>query len=184
MRTTYALDNIPEALKAKLLREFKITTFPKLTIEDIAGDIEDERPKKRCDCKDGPRPCPWVMCAWHMLWLVKSPTYYRDNTAGNSEARAARHGTDEDIIALIESLPHSCVLDICDLGKAELEIIGKSIGTTRERVRQIEAKSLRKMKHHSRSKKLRSFKDHENHQDEAFTAQQYNRRYSANERGA
>ena len=76
------------------------------------------------------------------------------------------------------------MLDICDLGKAELEIIGKSIGTTRERVRQIEAKSLRKMKHHSRSKKLRSFKDHENHQDEAFTAQQYNRRYSANERGA
>ena len=38
-----------------------------------------------------------------------------------------------------------------------LEEIGKEYNITRERVRQIEAKSLRKLRHPSRSKKLRDF---------------------------
>jgi RNA polymerase primary sigma factor len=40
-----------------------------------------------------------------------------------------------------------------------LEEVGKQFDVTRERVRQIEAKALRKMKHPSRSDKLRSFID-------------------------
>ena len=38
-----------------------------------------------------------------------------------------------------------------------LEEVGKSFEVTRERIRQIEAKALRKLRHPSRSKKLRSF---------------------------
>jgi RNA polymerase primary sigma factor len=38
-----------------------------------------------------------------------------------------------------------------------LEEVGKRFGVTRERIRQIEAKALRKLRHPSRSKKLRSF---------------------------
>ena len=38
-----------------------------------------------------------------------------------------------------------------------LEDVGKQFNVTRERIRQIEAKALRKLKHPSRSKKLRSF---------------------------
>jgi len=41
-----------------------------------------------------------------------------------------------------------------------LEEVGKQFNVTRERIRQIEAKALRKLKHPSRSKKLRSFLDH------------------------
>jgi RNA polymerase primary sigma factor len=41
-----------------------------------------------------------------------------------------------------------------------LEEVGQQFSVTRERIRQIEAKALRKLKHPSRSRRLRSFLDH------------------------
>ena len=38
-----------------------------------------------------------------------------------------------------------------------LEVIGKEYGVTRERIRQIEAKALRKLRHPSRSRALKDF---------------------------
>ncbi len=43
-----------------------------------------------------------------------------------------------------------------------LEEVGKQFDVTRERIRQIEAKALRKLRHPSRSEQLRSFTDEEN----------------------
>jgi RNA polymerase primary sigma factor len=40
-----------------------------------------------------------------------------------------------------------------------LEEVGQGFAVTRERIRQIEAKALRKLRHPSRSKRLRSFAD-------------------------
>ena len=40
-----------------------------------------------------------------------------------------------------------------------LEEVGKQFDVTRERIRQIEAKALRKLRHPSRSEKLKSFLD-------------------------
>lgn len=42
-----------------------------------------------------------------------------------------------------------------------LEEVGKQFDVTRERIRQIEAKALRKLRHPARSEKLKSFLDHE-----------------------
>ena len=40
-----------------------------------------------------------------------------------------------------------------------LEEVGKEFNITRERIRQIEAKALRKLRHPSRSKRLRDYLD-------------------------
>ena len=40
-----------------------------------------------------------------------------------------------------------------------LEVVGKQFDVTRERIRQIEAKALRKLKHPTRARKLKTFLD-------------------------
>ena len=44
-----------------------------------------------------------------------------------------------------------------------LEEVGQSFQVTRERIRQIEAKALRKLRHPTRSRKLRAFMDKDSH---------------------
>jgi len=43
-----------------------------------------------------------------------------------------------------------------------LEEVGKEFNVTRERIRQIEAKALRKLRHPSRSRKLKDFMEEDN----------------------
>lgn len=47
-----------------------------------------------------------------------------------------------------------------------LEEVGKEFGVTRERIRQIEAKALRKLRHPSRSRKLKDYLDEEKPHDQ------------------
>ena len=54
-------------------------------------------------------------------------------------------------------LPQTCALDVADKGDHTLEEVGKDFAVTRERIRQIEAKALRKLRHPTRSRKLKAF---------------------------
>ena len=45
----------------------------------------------------------------------------------------------------------------CDGSEHTLEEVGQNFAVTRERIRQIEAKALRKLRHPSRSRRLRQF---------------------------
>jgi hypothetical protein len=121
--------------------------------------MRDERPVKRCDCDRGERPCPWIGCRLHMLWVLDKPRINRILRLPDSEAADA---------AL--ALPMTCVLDVTDQGGATLEEIGTILSITRERVRQIEdcrsgGGAVRKLRIGKRRVYLQDFVGHEWHRD-------------------
>jgi len=70
----------------------------------------------------------------------------------------------EIVMETIQQLPNermqTVLLKRFGLNDSELEtleMIGKGLGVTRERIRQIEAKALRKLRHPSRSKRLKDY---------------------------
>ena len=93
-------------------------------VGDAAPDLQ--RPRTRGDCTGGPRPCPWVSCEHHLL-------------LGHVDGRATHKGasTDEALLALLDSMPDTCALDVADRGGTTLEEIAQTFVVTRERVRQI-----------------------------------------------
>lgn len=100
---------------------------------------ESERPQTRGDCRDAPRPCPWVSCKYN-LYLDVSP-----------ETGAIKLNFPD---LRVEELKHSCALDIADAGGATLEEVGELFNLTRERVRQIEVRGLIKLRVAARKKGL------------------------------
>ena len=81
------------------------------------------------------------------------------------EEAAASHLLHEQIDEMLEALSErerevlQYRFGLEDGRSYTLEEVGKRFGVTRERIRQIEAKALRKLRHPSRSKKLRDFLD-------------------------
>ncbi|HEY5948342.1 MAG TPA: sigma factor-like helix-turn-helix DNA-binding protein [Kofleriaceae bacterium] len=101
-------------------------------------DVDLDRPQTRDDCRDAPRPCPWVACKHH-LYLDINP----------------RTGSIKINFPDLEpwELAHTCALDVADGGGLTLEEIGLITNLTRERVRQVEVRGLLTLR--SRSNSLR-----------------------------
>ena len=88
-----------------------------------------------------------------------------DTTVGSPVDLATRQGLNEATQTVLGSLMarEAKVLRMrfgIDMNTDHtLEEVGKQFGVTRERIRQIEAKALRKLRHPSRSEHMRSFLD-------------------------
>jgi len=86
-----------------------------------------------------------------------------DTTTVAPADTAAQHLLSEDIQEILEGLsPREREIIILRFGLGgerahTLEEVGKHFNVTRERIRQIEAKALRKLRHPSRAKKLREY---------------------------
>ncbi len=91
--------------------------------------------------------------------------FIEDNKATTPQDVATFSLLKEQLLAILDTLTprEEMVLrlrfGIDDGHQRTLEEVGKEFGVTRERIRQIEAKALRKLRHPSRSKKLRDFID-------------------------
>lgn len=95
---------------------------------------EHARPRTRAECLQGEhaaRPCPFVSCKHH-LYLDVSP-------------RSGAYRLNFPHLEVWE-LPETCALDVADRGGITLEEVGVITNLTRERVRQVETKSLAKIK--------------------------------------
>lgn len=90
-----------------------------------------KRPKTRGECRDAQRPCPWVACKYSLYIDVNPET-----------------GTIKLNYPYLEphEMEQSCALDVADRGGITLEEVAKVTNLVRERIRQIEVRSLLKLK--------------------------------------
>lgn len=114
----------------------QLTLFPRAELRGF-GDLDEQFPKTRADCKDGPRPCPWVRCRHHTYLDVTEQGGLKFNFPDLE----------------VEDMPPelSCTLDIAERSREhfketghlyEFEDIGKAMGLSAERARQILLEAL------------------------------------------
>ena len=92
-------------------------------------------------------------------WATSSPTRTHPSRARRQASRCSRSSSWSvlDTLTPREKKVLELRFGIVDGRTRTLEEVGKEFNVTRERIRQIEAKALRKLRHPSRSKKLRDF---------------------------
>lgn len=85
--------------------------------------MDDERPTCRSQCVDGPRPCPWVSCRYHLaIDIIKG--------------RVRINPPSED----------TCALDVADRGAHSTREVGDLLGITKQRASRIEHDALEKLR--------------------------------------
>ena len=97
----------------------------------VRGVDTSGRPRTRGECVDGPRPCPWAGCKYHLALDVNPETGTIKINRPDLE---------------VWELEHSCALDIADVGGLTLEATGLIANLTRERIRQLEIIGLVKLR--------------------------------------
>jgi hypothetical protein len=92
--------------------------------------MEESRPRTRADCVNGPRPCLYLSCKYHL---------YLDVTRAGT-IKSGWPTTDP------WDIPETCALDVADRGGHTNAAIGRLMGIVRARVEQIERQACRRLK--------------------------------------
>jgi RNA polymerase primary sigma factor len=137
------VDEIAEAMSAdaeapvtpERVREIMMLRSEPVSLDTPIGEDEDAR---LGDLIEDPRAVAPAEAAWQQLLKEQIETVLGSLTGRESRVLRLRFG-------LEDGRPWT------------LEEVGRSFGLTRERVRQIEGEALRKLRHPSRSRKLRGF---------------------------
>jgi hypothetical protein len=82
----------------------------------VDGVADGGWPRNRGECLDGPRPCPWVRCRWHLLF----------------DTKGSRELTDDELAERLVGMPETCALDVADRGPAEGVDIAAMLGLSRQ----------------------------------------------------
>jgi hypothetical protein len=93
-------------------------------------EADYDKPRTRAECAEGPRPCPFVSCKYHLYIDVSARTGAIKLNFPDLE---------------VWDLGESCALDVADRGGTTLEDVGAIMNLTRERIRQVEVKALAKL---------------------------------------
>lgn len=116
--------------RSKTLATRRLTRDEVEEAERVLADSDDLRPRFRSECAEGPRPCPWVSCKFHLYLDV------------NPESGSIKlNFPDREVWEMTET----CALDIADRGGITLEEVGEILNLTRERIRQVEVLGLQKL---------------------------------------
>lgn len=117
--------------RARTIAPRRLTKDELRVAEDLAGMMDYPRPQGRGECKDGPRPCPFVGCRHHLYLDVNPDTGSIKVNFPHLE---------------VWELKETCALDVADRGGVTLEEVGEIMNLTRERIRQVEVRGLIKLK--------------------------------------
>ena len=128
------LDNI---LSADRIREIQLIAMDPLSLEKPVGEEEDSHVGDFIEDKDNESPLKYANTS-----LLKDKL---------NEVLGKLTDREEKVIRLRYGID--------DGRNHTLEEVGKEFNVTRERIRQIEAKALKKLRHPSRSKQLRDYLD-------------------------
>jgi hypothetical protein len=93
--------------------------------------IEYDRPRYREQCRGGKRPCLYVACRYHLYLDVNPRTGSIKINFPDKE---------------VHELEETCALDVAERGGVTLEEVGSIMNLTRERIRQVEASGLDKLR--------------------------------------
>lgn len=97
---------------------------------------------KRSECVDGPRPCPKLGCRYHLL----SDKLHPAREYGSEAMLRHIDNAEGTILEDLSGMQETCALDVADRGRHTLLEVGEVFGVTREMIRQIEARALRKLR--------------------------------------
>jgi RNA polymerase primary sigma factor len=133
-------DALGGTLSADRIREIKLIAMDPLSLEKPVGEEEDSHVGDFIEDKDNESPLKYANTS---LLKDKLNEVLTELTDREERVIRLRYGLD-------------------DGRNHTLEEVGKEFGVTRERIRQIEAKAIKKLRHPARSKQLRDYLDDSN----------------------